>query len=165
MYKRVALLVTALALTVSTTAVAQTVIDANGRVLRVDPNAQLVILDNNQAIRIGPNTVLTVDNRPVTLSTLQPGQAVVIRSGESVAVMPSTSSQSATAPAGTVVVQAPTAGKPVQQTLYGHVTSVDTGELKIKTDNDSFQVKVPRELASQVRKGDTVRVDLTFQSR
>ncbi|HEY7647395.1 MAG TPA: hypothetical protein VID04_00200 [Methylomirabilota bacterium] len=164
MYKRVALLVTALALTVSTAAVAQTVIDANGRVLRVDPNAQLVILDNNQAIRIGPNTVLTVDNRPVTLSNLQPGQTVVIRSGEAVAVMPSTQQQG-TAPAGTVVVQAPTAGKPVQQTLYGHVTDVDGGELKIKTDNDSFEVKVPRELAAQVRKGDTVRMDLTFQSR
>jgi hypothetical protein len=163
MYKRVALLVTALALTVSTAAVAQTVIDANGRVLRVDPNSQLVILDNNQAIRVGPNTVLMVDNRPVTLSHLQPGQAVVIRSGESVAVMPST--QQGTAPAGTVVVQAPTAGKPVQQTLYGHVTKVDGGEIKIKTDNDSFDVKVPRELAAQLRKGDTVRLDLTFQSR
>jgi hypothetical protein len=162
MYKRVALLVTALALTVSTAALAQTVIDANGRVLRVDPNSQLVILDNNQAIRVGPNTVLMVDNRPVTLSNLQPGQAVVIRAGESVAVMPSTQ---APAPGGTVVVQAPTAGKPVQQTLYGHVTKVDGGEIKIKTDNDSFDVKVPRELAAQLRKGDTVRMDLTFQSR
>jgi hypothetical protein len=163
MYKRMALLVAALALTVSTAAVAQTVIDANGRVLRVDPGAQLVILDNNQAIRVGPNTVLMVDNRPVTLGNLQPGQAVVIRAGESVAVMPST--QQGTAPAGTVVVQAPTAGKPVQQTLYGHVTDVDGGEIKIKTDNDSFEVKVPRELAAQLRKGDTVRMDLTFQSR
>jgi hypothetical protein len=163
MYKRMALLVAALALTVSTAAVAQTVIDANGRVLRVDPGAQLVILDNNQAIRVGPNTVLMVDNRPVTLGNLQPGQAVVIRAGESVAVMPST--PQGTAPAGTVVVQAPTAGKPVQQTLYGHVTDVDGGEIKIKTDNDSFEVKVPRELAAQLRKGDTVRMDLTFQSR
>jgi preprotein translocase subunit YajC len=165
MYKRVALLVTALALTVSTAAVAQTVIDANGRVLRVDPNSQLVILDNNQAIRVGPNTVLMVDNRPVTLGNLQPGQAVVIRSGESVTVMPPAQG---TAPAGTVVVQAPQAppaGKPVQQTLYGHVTDVDGGEIKIKTDNDSFEVKVPRELAAQLRKGDTVRMDLTFQSR
>jgi hypothetical protein len=163
MYKRMALLVAALALTVSTAAVAQTVIDANGRVLRVDPGAQLVILDNNQAIRVGPNTVLMVDNRPVTLGNLQPGQAVVIRAGESVAVMPST--QQGTAPAGTVVVQAPTAGKPVQQTLYGHVTDLDGGEIKIKTDKDSFEVKVPRELAAQLRKGDTVRMDLTFQSR
>lgn len=162
MYKRMALLVTALALTVSTAAVAQTVIDVNGRVLRVDPNAQLVILDNNQAIRVGPNTVLMVDNRPVTLGNLQPGQAVVIRSGESVTVMPPAQG---TPPSGTVVVQAPTAGKPVQQTLYGHVTDVDGGEIKIKTDNDSFDVKVPRELASQLRKGDTVRLDLTFQSR
>ena len=130
--------------------------------LRVDPSAQLVILDNNQAIRVGPNTVLTVDNRPVSLGTLQPGQAVVIRSGESVTVMPPAQ---APAPGGTVVVQAPTAGKPVQQTLYGHVTDVDGGEIKIKTDNDRFDVKVPRELASQLRKGDTVRLDLTFQSR
>jgi hypothetical protein len=162
MYKRMALLATALALTVSTAAVAQTVIDVNGRVLRVDPNSQLVILDNNQAIRVGPNTVLTVDNRPVTLGNLQPGQAVVIRSGESVTVMPSAQNP---APSGTVVVQAPTAGKPIQQTLYGHVTDVNGGEIEIKTDNDKFDVKVPRELASQLRKGDTVRMDLTFQSR
>jgi hypothetical protein len=162
MYKRMALLVAALALTVSTAAVAQTVIDINGRVLRVDPNSQLVILDNNQAIRVGPNTVLTVDNRPVSLGSLQPGQAVVIRSGESVTVMPPAQNP---APSGTVVVQAPTAGKPIQQTLYGHVTSVEGGEIEIKTDNDSFDVKVPRELASQLRRGDTVRMDLTFQSR
>lgn len=162
MYKRIALLVTALALTATTAAAAQTVIDTNGRVLRVDPNSQLVILDNNQAIRIGPNTVLMVDNRPVSLSNLQPGQAVVIRSGESVTVMPP--AQTAP-PSGTVVVQAPTHGKPVQQTLYGHITDVNGGEIEIKTDNDRFDVKVPRELASQLRKGDTVRMELTFQSR
>lgn len=50
-----------------------------------------------------------------------------------------------------------------QRTLYGRVTDVDRGEIKIRTDSDSFEVKVPSELAAQVRKGDTVRLDLTFQ--
>jgi len=161
MYNRVAVLLTALALAVSTTAVAQTTVEVRGRVVQVDPGTQLVILDNNQAYRVGPNAVLMVDNQPVTLSNLQPGQAVVIRSGEPVTVMPST--QGTAAPGSTVVVTAPTASKSAQQTLYGHVTDVDRGEVKIKTDNDSFQVKVPREVAAQVRKGDVVRLDLTFQ--
>jgi len=43
------------------------------------------------------------------------------------------------------------------------VTDVDRREIRIKSDNGSFEVKVPRELAAQVRKGDNVRVDLTFQ--
>jgi hypothetical protein len=81
------------------------VVDANGRVIRIDPSTQVVVLDNNQAFR--------------------PGAA--------------------------------------QQTLYGRVSNVDKDEIKIKSDSDDFEVKVPRELAAQLRKGDSVHVDLTFQ--
>ena len=34
---------------------------------------------------------------------------------------------------------------------------------KIKTDADTFKVKVPREVAAQLRQGDSVRLDLSFQ--
>jgi len=171
MYKPMSIFVAALALAVTTAAMAQTA-DVTGRVMRVDPGTQVIVLDNNQAFRVTPNTVLMVNGQPVALGSLQPGQAVVIRSGEAVAMTGSTAAPTAqpgvtvqpSQPGSTVVVtQQPTAAAHAQQTLYGRVTDVDRGEIRIKTDNDSFEVKVPQELAAQVRKGDTVRLDLTFQ--
>lgn len=162
MRKRLATLLVVM-LTVGTAAFAQTAVDATGRVVRVDPGTQVIILDNNQAFRVTPNTVLLVDNRPVTLGTVQPGQAVVIRSGESVAVMPSPP-VTAQAPAATTVITSPSASPGLaQQTIYGHVTDIDSGKIKVKTADDDFNVKVPREVAAQLRKGDSVRLDLTFQ--
>jgi hypothetical protein len=40
---------------------------------------------------------------------------------------------------------------------------LDRREIRIKSDNGSFEVKLPRDVTSQVRNGDTVRMDLTFQ--
>jgi hypothetical protein len=149
-------------LAVSTAAFAQTAVDATGRVVRVDPGTQVIILDNNQAFRVTPNTVLLVDNRPVTFGTVQPGQAVVIRSGEAVAV--AAAPAAAQTPGTTTVITSPSASPGLaQQTIYGQVTDVDSGKIKVKTADDDFNVKVPREVAAQLRKGDTVRLDLTFQ--
>lgn len=78
-----------LVLAITTTAFAQTTVEVSGRVVRVDPGAHVVVLDNNQAFRVTPNTVLLINNQPVSLGTLQPGQTVVIRSGEAVALQPS----------------------------------------------------------------------------
>ena len=171
MYRTFASALAAVALIAATPAFAQTVIDTTGRVMRVDPGTQVIILDNNQAFRVTPNTVLMVDNRPVMLNTLQPGQTVFIRSGEVVAVAPTAPSSAppaASAPQGNTVVvnpaPAPSASPAgTQQTVYGRVDDVGSGEVKIKTDTDNFKVKLPREVAAQVRKGDTVRLDLTFQ--
>lgn len=165
MVKQLAVLVAALALSITTNAFAQAAVDVSGRVLRVDPGAQIIILDNNQVVRVTPSTTLLVNNQPVTLPAVQPGQAVVIRSGEAVAVAAAPPPPVAAQAPGTAVVVAPPAGSAAlaQQTIYGRVSDVDRGEIKIKTDSDSFEVKVPREVAAQVRKGDTVRVDLTFQ--
>jgi hypothetical protein len=153
----------------STVAFAQTAaVDASGRVVRVDPGSQIIVLDTNQAFRVTPNTVLTVDNRPVTLGTLQPGQSVLIRSGEAIAVVPSASPAVVQgAPSGTTTVIASPSASPglAHQTIYGHVDDVDSGEVKVKTNDDEFKVKVPRELAAQLREGDSVRLDLTFQPR
>jgi hypothetical protein len=162
MRKRIAVLVLILGLAVTTTAFGQVLGDVSGRVLRVDPTSQVVILDNNQTFRVTPNTVLLVDNRPVPLGTLQPGQTVVIRSGETLAVTPSAAAPAA---GSTVVVAPPAVPQAPHQTAYGRVTDVDSGEVKIQTDKDKFEVRVPREVAAQIRKGDTVRMDLTFNPR
>src|SRR5262245_15927228 len=161
MYKSLAIALTALALGVTTAAAQTTTIDTTGRVLRVDPGAQLIILDNNQAFRVGPNTVLMVDNRPVNLGTLQPGQSVIIRSGEAVTTVAPAPTTTAQAPSAVVV--APTRQALPNQTIYGRVEDVETGEIKVKTDADTFKLKVPREVAAQLRKGDAVRLDLSFQ--
>jgi len=162
--------VIALTLAVATAAMAQTA-DVTGRVMRVDPGTQVIVLDNNQAFRVTPNTMLIVNGQPVAIGSLQPGQSVVIRSGEAVAMTPSISAPvtqpgvtvQPAQPGSTVVVTQQPASVGAQQTLYGRVTDVDRREIRIKSDNGSFEVKVPRELAGQVRRGDNVRVDLTFQ--
>jgi len=162
MYKIIGTFLTALVLTLSTAAFGQTV----GRVVRIDPGAQLIILDNNQAFRVTPNTVLFVDNRPVALGTLQPGQSVVIRAGESVTMLPSAPVTAQVPSQPTTVITAPSASPALglaQQTVYGQIADVETGKVKVKTPEDNFHVKVPPEVASQLRKGDTVRVDLTFR--
>ena len=162
MYNRLVIFLAATILAVGTAAFAQTVLDATGRVVRVDPGTQLVILDNNQAFRVTPNTVLLVNNRPVALGTLQPGQTVIIRSGEAIGMAPSAPAPAP--PGSTTVITAPSASPGLaQQTIYGHVVDVDPGEVKVKTADDDFHVKVPPELAAQLRKGDTVRLDLTFR--
>ncbi len=175
MHKPMSMFVIALTLAGATAAMAQTA-DVTGRVMRVDPGTQVIVLDNNQAFRVTPNTMLIVNGQPVAIGSLQPGQSVVIRSGEAVAMTPSTSAPvtqpgvtqpgvtvQPAQPGSTVVVTQQPASVGTQQTLYGRVTDVDRREIRIKSDNGSFEVKVPRELAAQVRKGDNVRVDLTFQ--
>ena len=178
MNRRATILAGALVLTLATAAMGQAV-DITGRVVRVDPGAQVIVLDNNQAVRVTPNTVLLVDNRPVTLSTIQPGQPVLIRSGEAVTVAPSappptvatpgtvvTTPGAVATPGNTVVVQTPGAVSTIpSQTVYGRVTDVDKGEIKVKTDGGDFEVKVPRDVSAQLRKGDTVRLDMTFNPR
>jgi hypothetical protein len=43
------------------------------------------------------------------------------------------------------------------------VSDIETGEIKIETDADTFKLKVPREVAAQLREGDSVRLDVSFQ--
>ena len=134
------------------------------------------MLDDGRMYRVTPQTVLLVDNQRAQLATLAPGQRVVIQSGEVVALqngqfvtVPST----VVAPAPTTVVtqappvvaQAPATTVPVglKQTFYGTVTDVDkNGDVKIKTQKDSFEIKVGPEALRQVKKGDAVTLDLTI---
>src|SRR5947209_9252125 len=130
MHKPMSMFVIALTLAGATAAMAQTA-DVTGRVMRVDPGTQVIFLDNNQAFRVTPNTMLIVNGQPVALGALQPGQAVIVRSGEAVAVTPSAAAQPGVAaqagvsvqpaqPGSTVVVtQQPATAAHAQQTIYG----------------------------------------------
>ena len=130
----------------------------SGTVVRLDPQSRVVMLDDGRMYRVTPSTVLVVENRPAPFTALVPGQRVVIQSGEAVtvrggqyvAVAPTVGTPGTVvtpAPAPTVVAQAPPSAMAVpvgvRQTLYGTITDVDReGEVKIKTEHDSFEVKV-----------------------
>ena len=148
-----------------------------GTVVRVDPQSKVVLLDDGRRYRVTPNTVLVVDNQPAPLTAVVPGQRVMIQSGEVVmlrdgqyvTVAQAPVAQVPVAPVQTpaVVTQAPAPATAVpvgvRQTIVGTVSDVDrSGEVKIKTANDSFEVKMPSETARQIKKGDNVTVDLTI---
>jgi hypothetical protein len=151
-----------------------------GTVVRVDPQSRVVMLDDGRMYRVTPSTVLVVGNQPAPFTSLLPGQRVVIQygepvtlqSGQYVAASPSGTVVTSPAPAvvapappGTVVAQAPVTSVPVgvRQTIYGTITDVDrSGEVKIKTERDSFEVKVAPEALRQIKKGDRVTMDLTI---
>ena len=143
-----------------------------GTVVRVDPQSKVVLFDDGRMYRVTPNTVLVVDNQPAPLTAVLPGQRVMIQSGEIVMLRDGqyvTVAQAPAAPVQTpaVVTQAPAPAMAVpvgvRQTIVGTVSDVDRrGEVKIKTANDSFEVKMPSEAARQIKKGDNVIVDLTI---
>jgi hypothetical protein len=176
----VGILAGALLLGAVTVAGAQTV--ESGIVIRTDPQANVVVLDDGRIYRVTPNTMLVVENRATPLTALRPGQRVMVQSGEVVvlrdgqyvALAPAPSPTVVTqAPAGTVITQAPpVAVSPapatavpvgVRQTFHGTVTSVDrNGEVEIKTERDSFEIKVGTEALRSIKKGDNVTLDLTI---
>jgi hypothetical protein len=149
-----------------------------GTVVRLDPQSRVVILDDGRMYRVTQNTMLVVENQPATFATLVPGQRVTIQSGEVVAlrggqyvaVSPSTTVAvpSVPPPQGAVVAQAPPAPASavpvgVRQTIYGTVTDVDSnGEVKIRTQRDSFEIRVGTDTLRQIKKGDNVVLDLTI---
>ncbi len=137
--------------------------DVTGRVDRIDPQANVIVLESGRMYRVNPNTVVYIDNQPVTtVRSVQPGQTVVIRSGEAVTyqggqyivVQPSGAPTS-------VVVATPGAAAALRQTIYGSVVDVDRAEIKIKIDGGDFEIKVAPEVARQIRKGDNVQLDVT----
>ena len=175
MRSRIALFAIALVLSTAALAAAQSV--ESGTVVRVDPQSSVVVLDDGRMYRVTPNTVFMVDNRPAAFTVLRAGDRVAIQSGEPVvfrdgryfAVM----APVVAAPApGTVIAQAPPPPPAptqmavpigVRQTIYGTITDVDRdGKIKIKTDRDSFEARVAPEALRQIKKGDNVVIDLTI---
>jgi hypothetical protein len=136
-----------------------TVTEERGRVVRVEPNANVIVLEDGRMFRVAPNTVLLLDNRPVEMTTLQPGAAVVIKSGEPV-MLRDGRYVTVTAPAvAAVPINA------ARQTLYGQVEDVDKdGEVKIKTPDGSFNMRMSPDAVRGIRKGDTVTLDVTINA-
>ena len=56
--------------------------EGKGKVIKLDPAANVIVLENGTMYRIVPDTVIMVEEKAVKFDTLQPGAAVVIRSGE-----------------------------------------------------------------------------------
>jgi preprotein translocase subunit YajC len=151
-----------------------------GTVVRIDPQSRVAMLEDGRMYRVTPSTVLVVDNRPAQIATLQPGQRVVIQSGEVVALRdgqyvavnpaPGAITQApptviTQAPPPAVVTQAPATAVPagVRQTIHGRVDEVErNGEVKIRTEADTFEVKLNPDVMRHLKKGDTVTIDLTF---
>jgi intein/homing endonuclease len=174
MRSRIALFAIALVLSTAALAAAQSV--ESGTVVRVDPQSSVVVLDDGRMYRVTPNTMFMVDNRPAAFTVLRAGDRVVIQSAEPVVFregryVAMTAPVAAPAP-GTVIAQAPppppapaqmTVPIGVRQTIYGTITDVDRdGKIKIKTDRDSFEARVAPEALRQIKKGDNVIIDLTI---
>lgn len=151
-----------LALAVATTAAAQ---DPRGTIVRLDPQANVIVLENGQMYRTTATTSVYVDTQPAAFADLRPGQTVLIRGGEAVTYEGGryiTGAPPASPPTPSVVIATPPPAVGIRQTVYGRVTDVDRdGEVEIETDSDSFKVRLSREAASQIRKGDTVQIDVT----
>jgi hypothetical protein len=149
-----------------------------GTIVRLDPQSRIVVMDDGRMYRVTQNTVLVVDNRPTAFTALVPGQRVTIQSGEVVAlhggqyvaVAPAPAPQPAIvtpapAPQPTVVAQAPAPASAVpvgvRQTVFGTISDVDSnGEVKIKTQRDSFEIRVSPDVARQIKKGDNVTLEV-----
>jgi hypothetical protein len=165
--------IVAAALLMGTVTVATAQSIGSGSVVRVDPQSRVVMLDDGRMYRVTPSTVLVINNQPVPFTALVPGQRVVIQSGEVVTLQGGQYVAVTPAPvvaqAPPVVTQtpapAPASAVPVgiRQVIHGTVSSVDSdGEVKIKTERDSFEIKVAPEALRTVKKGDAVTVDLTI---
>jgi hypothetical protein len=145
-----------------------------GTIVRLDPQSRVVVMDDGRMYRVTPHTVLFVDNRPTQFAGLIPGQRLTIQSGEIVAVQggqyvavaPAAPPTIVTpAPPPTVVAQAPAPASAVpvgvRQTVFGTISDVDSnGEVKIKTQRDSFEIRVSPDVARQIKKGDNVTLDV-----
>lgn len=169
---RSAFALVAAALLLGTAAVASAQMET-GTVVRVDPQSRVVVLDDGRMYRVTPNTVLVVDNQPAPITAVAPGQRIMIQSGE-VVLLRNGQYVTVSPPPGVVaqnpVVVTTTPAAPamavpvgVRQTVYGTVTDVDKGgEVKIRTANDSFEIKVPKETLRQIKKGDNVTLEVTI---
>ena len=172
--------IVAATLLLGTVAVAAAQSIESGTVVRIDPQSRVVVLDDGRMYRVTPNTTLIVDDRAAPITALRAGQRVVIQSGEVVTlrdgqyVTVSPGSSVVTQAPPTVVTQAPppvvTQAPPatampagVRQTFHGQVEEVDSdGEVKVRTERDSFEIKVAPEAVRHIKRGDHVTIDLTI---
>src|SRR5205809_2406832 len=105
MRSRIALFAIALVLSTAALAAAQSV--ESGTVVRIDPQSSVVMLDDGRMYRVTPSTVFLIDNRPATFATLRPGERVVIQSAEPVVYREGRYVAVQAAPPPAVMTQAP----------------------------------------------------------
>src|SRR5262249_45645196 len=144
---------------------------AEGDVVRVDPAQRVIVLSNGQMYQVPANSVVYVNGQPMAWTTVQPGTRIAVPQGQLVElrdgrymVVQSPGAVATPAP-GTVVTPAPgavVATPGVRQTIYGRVTDVDRNEIRVRTANESFEVKMNDPKGAGIRKGDTVQIDMTF---
>src|SRR5438552_7685744 len=175
----IAILAAALAL--GTVAIASAEVTDSGTVIRVDHPSNVVMLEDGRMYRLTSRTVFLVGDRPTSLRELRLGQRVVIEEGEPVifregryiALPPPAASPAVitlapppldppiTAKEATEVPAS--AREEIYETIYGTVTNVDrSGTITVTTERGSFQARVAPETPREIRKGDTVVIDLTI---
>jgi len=144
---------------------------AEGDVVRVDPAQRVIVLSNGQMYQVPANSVVYVNGQPMAWTTVQPGTRIVVPQGQLVELrdgryMVVQSPGAVVTPVpGAVVTPAPgavVATPGVRQTIYGRVTDVDRNEIRVRTANESFEVKMNDPKGAGIRKGDTVQIDMTF---
>ena len=153
-----------------------------GVVTRVDVPQRVVVLDNGRMYQLPADSTVLVNGQPVVISSVPPGSRVMLtsptvveyRNGRYVAVAPAAPAAVVAAPAApstvvttpgassTTVVTAPAVPAGIRQTIYGRVTDVDRNEIRVKTDTDSFEIRMPNASTSGIRKGDMVQLDVTI---
>jgi hypothetical protein len=161
MFKSVGLITAVLALLLASGGSAQPVtarVDQQGRIIRLDPQANVIVLDDGRMVRTTPDTVILIDDRPVQYGALEPGATVVVRSGEVVVLRDGhyvTLAESG--PAGvTATPGAATAGAPVvavvpaspvvlqDGTVSGTVTSVDLTQGLVRLSDGRAYLTSPK---------------------
>jgi hypothetical protein len=142
---------------------------AEGEVTRVDTAQRVIVLSNGQMYQVPADAVVYVNGQPTAWTTVQPGTRIVVPQGQLVELRDgryvvvqspgavTTAPGTATVAPGTVV-----AAPGVRQTIYGRVTDVDRNEIRVKTADESFEIKMRDPKSAGIRKGDNVQVDLTF---
>jgi hypothetical protein len=148
-----------------------------GDVVRVDPGQRVIVLSNGQMYQVPADSMVYVNGQPVGYATVQPGTHVVVPQGQLVELrdgryMVVQSPGTVVGAPGTVVTPAPgtvvgstapaTVVSGTRQTLYGRVTDVDRNEIRVRTADRSFEIKMNDPKAAGIRKGDNVQIDMTF---
>lgn len=129
--------------------------EETGVVARVDDRHGVVILDDGRMVRATPATVIVANEKLATLSSLQPGAKVVIRSADPVVFRSGQYVELSDSPAASV------AGGSVRARTFGRVKDVDRdGDVTIETQSGAVHIGVSPDAARTLKKGDTVTVEV-----
>jgi hypothetical protein len=140
-------------------------VNHDAQVTRIDHQAGLVGFEDGRLFRVTPDTSIFIDNQPVTIKELRPGQSVLIRSGQPMALREGQYVAGEADP-GSSPAAGVTSG--LRHTLYGRVEDIDSdGTVQIETGSDAFgkdslKIRLSPEVVRQLRKGDPVQLDVTL---